>query len=194
MLMKQHYLNALALFSLSLALSACGKDKTTTPDVDFGANEGYTGRDARWQLTSPNDPTDWTADVTWNNAEKDLFASDNLLFDVPMVPANVWKITLHPNPVALGSENQFTMWLDKTNPAIPNPPGGLLFSYKVVDARYNVLDWRESSGVDKNSGSIISYPASKFSANTLYRIYYVVFDKYERTVFYKGHGDVKVMP
>jgi hypothetical protein len=192
--MKQHYLKALAIFSLSLALSACGKDKTTTPGIDFGANEGYTGRDARGQATGPNDPTDWITDATWNSAEKALFASEDLLFDAPMVPASVWKITLYPNPVGLGSQNQFTMSLDETNPAIPTAPSGLRFLYKVVDARYNVLEWGISYGGDKSFAGIFPYPASKYSANTLYRIYYVVCDSQNKTVFYKGHGDVKVMP
>jgi hypothetical protein len=192
--MKQHYLKALALFSLSLALSACGKDKTTTPAIDFGANEGYTGRDATWQLTGPNAPTDWATDATWNDSEKALFTGYDLVYDQPMVPASVWKVTAHPNPVALNSKNQFTMSLDKTNPAIPNPPSGLHFAYRVVDAHYTVLEWSESTGVDKNNAGIISYASSKYSANTLYRLYYVVYDNKDKTVFYKGHGDIKVMP
>ena len=188
--MKQRYTNYLALFCLSLALGACSKD-TTTPEIDFG---GYTGRDARGQLTSPFDPTDWITDATWNSAEQALFASEDLLYDAPMVPASVWKITLHPNPVVLGSQSQFTMSLDETNPAIPNALSGLRFLYKVVDARYNVLEWGIMYGVDTSFANTFDYPASKYSANTLYRIYYVVCDSHNKRVFYKGHGDIKVIP
>jgi hypothetical protein len=194
--MKHSYAKYLVLFSLSLASGACSKDTTTTPDIDFGPNEGYTGWDSRGQLTSPIDPTDWTIDVTWNSSETNLFTKYNLSFSQPLVPASVWKVYARANPVALGGSSDFIMSVDRTNPALPVTPNHTewIMTYVLVDSRHNVLDWGETNGVNQNFASRTSYSANKYSAGKLYRLYYVIFNKDEKTVYYKGHGDVKVTP
>jgi hypothetical protein len=189
--MKYTYAKYLVLFSLTLALGSCGKDKTTTPDIDFG---GYTGRDTQGKLTSPFDPTDWTTDATWNSSETDLFAKHNLSFSQPLVPTSVWKVYTRGNPVPVGGTTDFVMEVDKTNPALPVTPNEWIMSFVLVDARYNVVDWAETNGVNKNFAGRIAYPAAKYNTDTLYRLYYVIFNKDTKTVYYKGHGDIKVIP
>jgi hypothetical protein len=182
----------LVLFSSLLLLGACGTKEEATPEAKF---EGYTGRDANRTLVGPTDPTDWTADAApWNSSETGLFTQYNASFSKPQLPADVWHpYPVFPNPVAVGGKNQFSILADKTNPAYP-PTKWVRLAYAVVDTRYNVLSWGETNGIDQNFGSIVSYPAGKYSGNTLYRMYYILYDEVTRQVYYKGHGDIQVMP
>lgn len=190
--MRHCYANYLVLFCLSLALGACNKEATPAPAIDFGANEGYTGWDATRQLTSPTDLTDWTTDATWNSSELGLFDMYHLSFTQPQLPSNVWKLTAHPNPVVLGSRNQLTAQLGTPNLEIP--ASNLRIAYALVDARYTKLEWGMADSVKKQFGASISYHPSKCSGNHLYRMYYVIFNTNDGTVYYKGHGDIKVTP
>jgi hypothetical protein len=192
--MKQPYRKYLALFSLSLALGGCSKNSTPAPAIDFGLNDGYTGRNANWQLTSPVDPTDWTLDAAaWNGSETNLFAKYNLSFTNLATPTSLWQLTAHPNPVVLGAKNQLTAMTDKTM-ATPTGSGELRMAYVVVDANYAMQEWGDMSNINNNFGAIIKYDTSKFRANTMYRIYYVMFDDIDKKIYYKGHGDIKVTP
>lgn len=195
--MKQHYIKALALFCLSLALGACSKNKTapTPGTIDFGANEGYTGRDNRAVLTGPADPTDWTVDATWNNSEKAIFERPfGIYFSKQPASTSVWKVSAYPNPVVADGRSILSAILDRPTSPIPSGPGMLRMAYAVVDATYAVQTTGDTGGVNANFGTDIMYDASKFRPNTLYRIYYVIYDDVNNAVYLKGHGDIKVMP
>ncbi|MVN78076.1 hypothetical protein GO988_17235 [Hymenobacter sp. HMF4947] len=198
--MKYCYFNYLVLFGLLLALGACKEEVTSVPApiptpvpaIDFGANDGYTGWDATRALTNPTDPTDWTTDATWNSAEMGLFAENNLDFSQPQLPASTWEVSAYPNPVVIGGKTQLSALLRDTDLAIPSSQLRIL--YTLVDAHYTALEYGLRDSVLKRFGVSILYPANKFSGGTLYRMYYVIYNTNNRQVYYKGHGDIKVMP
>jgi hypothetical protein len=190
--MRYCCVNYLVLFCLSLVLGACSKDVTPTPTIDFGASEGYTGWDATRQLTSPTDPTDWATDATWNSTERGLFAQYHLDFSPPQLAANVWELSAYPNPVALGGRTQLSVLLRQTDLTIP--ASQLRIIYALVDAHYTTLEYGLADSVRKRFGASILYTASKCSSQSLYRMYYVIFNTNSGTVYYKGHGDIKVIP
>jgi hypothetical protein len=176
------------LFSSLLLLAACGKNDSSAPAVTF---EGYTGRDAKNVITSPTDATDWTIDTNWNSTETGLFAKYKLTFTQPLVAASTWQVSLYPNPATLGSNYMLQVLKDKTNTAIPP---AVRMAYFVVDTNYNVLDWGDNHTINQQSGARLLCDKAKFSPNTLYRLYYVVYDEITLQAYYKGHGDVQIAP
>jgi hypothetical protein len=190
--MKQRYINYLVLFYLSLALGACKKDDVPVPAIDFGTNEGYTGWDTSRALTNFADPTDWTADATWNSAETGLFAQYKLDFNQPQLPTSTWEVSAYPNPVAIGQRTQLVALLH--NPELTIPSSQLRILYTLVDAHYTVLNYGLSDSVRKQFRASMLYPASKCSVHTLYRMYYVIYNTHDKAVYYKGHGDIMVTP
>jgi hypothetical protein len=192
--MKQHYSKYLVLFSLSLALGACSKNSTPTPTIDFGANDGYTIRDSRGMLTYAADPTDWTLDATWNDSETALFAKYNLSLTQPPALANGWTIIAYPNPIPVDGRNTVLAEFNQLGVTIPTGAGAgeLRMAYTIVDANYTVQAEGDVSNSNKGFNVVFQYDAAKFRANTLYRIYYVMYNDTNKTVYYKGHGDVKV--
>lgn len=178
----------LVLFSCLLLLANCSKNDpvTPTPAVVF---TGYTGRDASGTLTAPNDPTDWTLDATWTGAETGLFSKYNLSFSQPALAASTWQPSLRPNPGTIGSQSTLIVLVDKTNTAAL---AAVRMAYAVVDTNYDTLYWGDADNVNKQFGQIIPYDASKFKTGTLYRLYYVIYDKITSQVYYKGHGDIQL--
>jgi hypothetical protein len=189
--MKRHYTKALALFFLSLALGACSKD-TTAPGIDFGADNGYTIRDSRGILTYAADPTDWTNDAMWNRSETGLFSKYNLPLDKSSTLANGWNIITYPNPISEGGRNILLAQFNQLGAAIPAGAGELRMAYAIVDANYTLQAEADVISSRNSFNIALQYDAAKFHANTLYRIYYVMYDDTNKTVYYKGHGDVKV--
>jgi hypothetical protein len=187
--MKHSYSKCLVLFSLSLALGACSKDSEPAPSTTF---EGYTGRDANFNQTTPYDATDWTSDVTWNSSETGLFAKYNLNFSLPQVARDTYFMSAFPSPVAVGGSTQLRGLLSRNEFAIS--ASDLRIAYAIVDTNYTTLDYGfADSGVYKQFGATITFKAVKYSSNTLYRLYYVIFNNQNMTVYYKGHGDIKVI-
>jgi hypothetical protein len=178
----------LVLFSCLLLLGGCGKKDPATPAVVF---EGYTGRDARNAVTSPTDASDWTIDTNWNSTESGLFTKYNITYTQPLVSTSTWQFSLYPNPVAIGSNTTLQVLKDKTSTAVP-PAVRLAFA--IVDTNYNTLYWGDNDDVNQQFGARLKCDKDKFSPNTLYRLYYVVYDEITLQAYYKGHGDIQIAP
>jgi len=177
----------LVLLSCLILLFGCSKKDATSPATAHF--QDYTGRDAKGMLFGPIDTTDWTLDTTWNSTETGLFSKYNLSFNQQTVVASMWKPALRPNPVAVGSQSTLVITVDKANPSVP---AAVRMAFAVVDANYTILSWGDVDDVNKQFGAVITHEASKYKGNTLYRLYYVVYDELNLHVYYKGHGDIQL--
>ncbi|RSK51245.1 membrane lipoprotein lipid attachment site-containing protein [Hymenobacter rigui] len=170
------------LFGLSLltALTACSK-KDSTPTINFGADGGITERDASNRSIGTTDPTDWARDDTWNEQELALF---KLPFNLNVAPtANTQPRTFFPNPATLQGGGNFGFY---------NIPGGAMLKLVYVDRKYQIVNEQEYGTFSVPDILFhFEFPADKFKANTVYRVYYVIYNPVLRSMYIKGHGDIK---
>ncbi|WP_022822186.1 hypothetical protein [Hymenobacter norwichensis] len=167
--------NYLLLCSLlaTLGSSSCKKK------IDFGPDEGVTYRDFLNYPQSQNDPSDWTLDGNWNKEEKKLFNS--LGFDVNSTASGSFRnISFFPNPV----ETEGVLTCQTT-------ASGLSVKLVLVDRKYRVLDTVTDSSTTTSSYSYrFTFDNSKYKTDEIYRLYYVFYQG--STLYYKGHGDIKI--
>jgi hypothetical protein len=169
--MKKHLL---LLFAVGV-ISSCQKK------IDFGPDEGVEYRDNVNRRQQQQDPSDWTLDVAWNKQEKELFEDLGVDVDSP-AQGGIQRISFFPNPVN-PVYGVASFEYDKT--------AASTFSGKciIVDRKYKVLF---SATMPKNSGglSLPIFGDSKFEKGKIYRMYYVFYEG--STLYYKGHGDIKI--
>ena len=165
----------LLLFA-SLALVGFGGCKKK---IDFGPNEGFTSRDFMNYPQSQTDPSDWTLDGNWNKQEKKLF--DGLGVDVnSTATGSVRNISFFPNPV----ETEGILTSQTT-------VSGISIKLVIVDRKYRVLDTGTTSSTTTNSYNYrFTFDNSKYKTGEIYRLYYVFYQG--STLYYKGHGDIKI--
>jgi hypothetical protein len=176
----------LVLLTLTSLATACRKDKEQ-PTIDFGPNGGFTTFDNTALPAGQTDPTDWTSDGSWNETEQQLFAGLNLSLSGPQLPAKTYDIFSYPNPssVTHGRPATSVQFRGSTPPAAT-----IRLSIVVVDSHYQVL---ETNDFDASRGwAMFTYNPnnSRFTANALYRLYYVLYTPGQQ-VHYRGHGDLK---
>jgi hypothetical protein len=179
----------LLLLALTSLATACRKDNDE-PTIDFGPNNGFTMRTGTNLPTGQTDPTDWTHDATWNATEQGFFSTLGVALGGSPTQVGTWYSSAYPNPVVAGGRGNFTV-LPTTGSQSTTVPTTVRAQLVVVDARYKVLDT-----FDAPAGQAVTvdlaFPAAKYLAGNLYRVYYVVYEPTQKTVYYRGHGDVKV--
>ncbi|SNC75498.1 hypothetical protein SAMN06265337_2904 [Hymenobacter gelipurpurascens] len=167
--------------SILAAISACGK-REAEPTIDFGPNTGITQRDDSNQPYGTLDPTDWTADETWTKQEQKLFTVPVDL-SVPS-PRSIQPRGLFPNPITSKRHGAFGFY---------GIPFGAMWQMVFVDKNYKVVE-RLEYGPFQVSDVLFGFefPADKFTPNTIYRMYYILYTKSPATLHLKGHGDIQI--
>lgn len=178
----------LLLYSTLMLTTACAK-KDTEPTIDFGPNGGFTMRDASNYPSSQKDPTDWTSDASWNDAEQHLFSNLNLSLTGQQLSANTWEMSSYPNACSLAGGCAFIIRRGSNNAAVPS--GTIRVNFVIVDAHYKPLSSSFDYDYSTFNGAALKFDPSKFAANNLYRLYYVIYS-FNQQVYYRGHGDIKV--
>ncbi|WBA40518.1 hypothetical protein [Hymenobacter canadensis] len=163
------------LFFAATALVACKKDNDA-PTIDFGPNGGITVRDTFNYPQGTTDPTDWTLDGIWNQQEQDLFKGLGLDLNVA-ASGTMSLLSAYPNPVA--SQVVFEY----------ETPVAVTCSFVIVDDKYRVVKPLKTSIVQTNTGFHFDM-SQDFPPGKRYRLYYVF--QNGPTLYYKGHGDIKV--
>jgi hypothetical protein len=179
----------LVLLSLTSLATACRKDDEE-PTIDFGLNNGYSPRYGNNLPAGQDDPTDWTHDATWNATEQGFFSTLGVALGGSPAQIGTWYSSVYPNPVAAGGTGYFTV-LPTSGSQSPTVPTTVRAQLVVVDAKYKVLDTFDAPA-GKAVTVVLAFPAAKYPADNLYRVYYVVYEPTQKTVYYRGHGDVKV--
>ncbi|MCR5888632.1 hypothetical protein LRS06_12825 [Hymenobacter sp. J193] len=143
--------------------------------IDFGPNEGYTGRDNSNYPVGSEDKTDWTSDEKWNKKELALF--DDLGLELNGYQAGgVRRVTLYPNPV----ENMAVFSQDVTS--------SFSKKIKLVDKKYKVVLERDAEVASHDLA--LNTSALKLKKGATYRLYYVYYNG--SILHYKGHGDIQM--
>jgi hypothetical protein len=179
----------LVLLALASLATACHKDDEE-PTIDFGPNGGYSNRDVTNLPVGQNDPTDWTHDATWTSTEQGFFSSLGLALGGSSAQVGTWYSSVYPNPVKADGLGNFTV-LSTNGSQSSTVPTTVRVQLIIVDAKYKVL-----ATLDQPAGKAVTvsipFPAAKYPAGNIYRVYYVVYEPTQKTVYYRGHGDVKV--
>jgi hypothetical protein len=179
----------LVLLTLTSLATACRKDKEQ-PTIDFGPKDGYSPRYGNNLPAGQDDPTDWTHDATWNATEQDLFSTLGVALGGSPTQVGTWYSSAYPNPVVAGGTGNFTV-LPTTGSQSTTVPTTVRAQLVVVDTRYKVLNTFDVPA-GKGTTVALSFPTAKYPASNLYRVYYVVYEPTQKTVYYRGHGDVKI--
>lgn len=179
----------LLLLALAGLATACHKDNEE-PTIDFGPNNGFTMRTGSNLPAGQTDPTDWTHDATWNATEQGFFAGLGVALGGSPAQVGTWYSSVYGNPVRGGVGAAFTV-LPTTGSQSSPVPTTVRAQLVLVDARYKVLDTFDVPA-GKGTTVALAFPAAKYPAGNLYRMYYVVYEPTQKTVYYRGHGDVKV--
>ncbi len=177
----------LTFITLLLAATACSKDKTE-PSIDFGPNGGFTPRYSNAMSAGPEDPTDWTSDASWNEKEQKLFVGLNLSLTGPQLPATTWSFDFFPNPGQLSGDHEFDIFA-RYGAALPT--GAMRLSTAIVDSQYGLIISDDFEIRSSQLRMRFALDPAKFTANKLYRLYYVVYEP-GKQVYYRGHGDIKI--
>ncbi|MCC2548379.1 hypothetical protein LJY25_18175 [Hymenobacter sp. BT175] len=166
----------LPVILLLICLSAC-KKKDTTPTIDFGPGQGYSSRNAQNIQTGEQDPTDWTLDGSWNEQEKALFSSLPVDLNSSVQGSGAVR-GLYPNPAATAAK--LTIEAQST----------ASLHLIIVDKKYQVLSEAAPSIARSSHTFAFDLAAQGLQKGQLYRLYYVLYNG--NTLYYKGHGDIKM--
>ncbi|ALD20092.1 hypothetical protein [Hymenobacter sp. DG25A] len=156
-----------------ILLSSCNK-------IDFGPDEGYVGRDNYNYPTGAKDNTDWTSDTDWDKKERELFKDLKLDLNATQ-RGGISQVYFFPNPVKVNGQGILTF---RNNAPVQ-------LSAVVVDDKHKVLDQFSATVSSSNISFHRLYSSEKFNAG-MYRMYYVMYD-IDGTLYYKGHGDIKIV-
>jgi hypothetical protein len=179
----------LILLALAGLATACHKDDDE-PTIDFGPNGGYSTRYGNNLPAGQEDPTDWTHDATWTSTEQGFFSALGLALGGSPAQIGTWYSSAYPNPVKVDGYGNFTV-LPTTGTQSTTVPTTVHVQLVIVDAKYQVLHTIDGPA-GKGTTVALTFPAAKYAAGNLYRMYYVVYEPTQKTVYYRGHGDVKV--
>ena len=167
----------LSLLALSTVFTACKKDASNADVIDFGPNDGFSHRDAQNRGNGTQDPTDWTLDGAWNPKELALFRSLGL--DANSQAKGAATIGgAFPNAASSAANFGYS---------IPGTAAGKII---IVDRNHQVMT--ESSTTNPSGGYsfVFDFTRNGFLKGQRYRLYYVLYNG--TTLYYKGHGDIKI--
>lgn len=168
-------LSLVALFAL---LSACKKEDTPKEAViDFGPGDGLSYRSSNNMPNGTQDPTDWTLDGPWNAREQALFQSLGLDVNGP-ARGSATISGAFPNPATTGVQFGYSI------------PGMAVQKIVIVDSNYRVITETSSANPSAGVQFIFDLTRNGFQKGQRYRLYYVLYNG--TTLYYKGHGDIKV--
>ena len=177
-------LQLLAL-AAALACGGCAKDDTGASSffVHFGPGEGIDYRTGNNQPVGSADPTDWTLDETWSTTEQRLFAALPLSLNAePQGRAQRSRMGFggYPNP-AVSALNFFYQ-----------APAPVECQYIVVDNLFRVITAGSTPApAPQTTFSLNLTKYARIQTGQRYRLYYVLYTG--TTLYYKGHGDFKVV-
>jgi hypothetical protein len=160
---------------ISLFLISCPKDKTELPENTITIT-GITACDETGLLTGEVDTTDWNADAAFPDEVNTLLNFTDTL-DYSYVYNSTISIFAYPNPF----ENQFSFTVSSTENTI--------MKYMIVDESLKVYT-KGALNLNTGNHTISILTDNLFPANKYYRMYYALYN-YTKTVYYKGHGDLK---
>lgn len=92
---------------------------------------------------------------------------------------NVRNISFFPNPVE--TEGILTY---------QTPANGLSIKLVIVDRKYKVLDTVANPSVTGSYNFLFAFDNNKYRTGEIYRLYYMFYQN--STLYYKGHGDIKI--
>lgn len=168
----------LFLLAATLALGACNRK------IDFGPDEGVSYRNAMNVPIGYTDNSDWTLDGSWNKQERQLFEELSVNVNAA-TQGQVSSLGFFPNPLQPGSNGTLLYQTAQQNMRLH-----LVF----VDKKYKIID-RQDRPVDTGgrygTELPLPFPSAKFASNTIYRLYYIFYAP-DGTLYYKGHGDIKI--
>jgi hypothetical protein len=174
---------SLLFAGLWLGLAACHK-ADDGPSIDFGPGEGISYQDANNLPVGYQDPTDWTADATWNEQEQLLFSELSLSLDGPPQTGIFYTLRVFPNPGATAT------WGLQSQLPTSSPDRDFAAVAVLVDRSYRVLQRfpRRSSTTGAYALSL-DYAKLGLNPGERYRLYYVLSNT--KGLICKGHGDIR---
>ncbi|HEX8329253.1 MAG TPA: hypothetical protein VF629_17090 [Hymenobacter sp.] len=184
--MKALFFGRISLFFCLLSgfalASSCSKkesDPVASDSVmDFGPGVGYSPRDASNRAIGTQDPTDWTLDNQWNAKEAELFKS--LALNVNDRPIGTASMSgAYPNPATASVRLSWST------------PEAAQHDFVIADQSYQAIIGNSSSTPSFGGSSTFNLSQnSAFKRGQVYRVYYIFHNG--KTVYYKGHGDIKI--
>ena len=169
----------------AMACGGCAKDDAGTSSffVNFGPGEGIDYRTGNNQPVGSADATDWTLDDKWSATEQRLFAT--------------LPLSLNAEPQGLSQRNRISFG-GYPNPAVNQlnffytAPVAVSCRYVVVDNLFRVIFENSTSApATQTTFSLNLTKSARIKTGQRYRIYYVLYTG--TTLYYKGHGDFKVV-
>ena len=169
--------------TLLLALAGCHK-ADDSPRIDFGPGVGFSYRDGYNLPVGFQDPTDWTTDATWNAQETGLFPELSLTLNAPQ-PSNAIEATyIYPNPA------QTSTWGFASRQTAAGTRPDFTVAAVLVGADYQpIMRIPHGTSAQGHFTAGFDYAKLGMQPNTLYRLYYVLYDS--GGLLYKGHGDIR---
>lgn len=160
---------------ISLFLISCPKDKTEVPENKITIT-GITSRDAVGELLGEEDTTDWNYDSAFPDEVSTLLNFTDTL-DYSNADTATISIYAYPNPFG----NSFSLAFSSTNATITK--------FIIVDESLNIYA-KHTFKLNSGNHDFLFLSENLFPANKYYRMYYAFYD-YNKTTYYKGHGDLK---
>ena len=176
-------LKSLLFAALGLGLAACHK-ADDSPSIDFGPGEGISYHDGNNLPAGYQDPTDWTADATWNEQERALFSELSLSLDGPTQTGIFYGLSAYPNPGAVA------IWgLQSQRPA-GSPDQDFAAAAVLVDRNYRVIQrLPRRNSTNGAYATALDYGKLGLNPGERYRLYYVLSNA--KGLICKGHGDIR---
>ncbi|MGE0076421.1 MAG: hypothetical protein AB7S48_01025 [Bacteroidales bacterium] len=167
--MKIGLLLALVL-SMSLLFLACSKGNNDEITIS-----GITERNYNGELTGDFDATDWLNDNNFSEKINSLFIfEDTVNYETSKI--STVEIVEYPNPV----ENIFYLHFNLSDDTV--------IKFVIVDESLKVY-FKYASKL-KIGNNLLAIQAEKLPRNKYFRIYYAFYDN-SKTIYYRGHGDIK---
>ena len=167
---------ACALVCALVIIAACKKDEVFAPDFTT-----ITQTDSSGVVIGSVDSTDWGYDAGWNGTEFNFLAfNDTSANSLNSITGTVMLSPPMPNP----SRGLFILGL--------NPERQVKMKYAFVNSDLKVLQY----GARKLNGGVTWMPLdlttnTAFKKGEYYRMYYGFYNSKD-SLYYKGHGDIKI--
>jgi len=156
---------------ITLLLTTCTKDEGGIINIS-----GITTRDNVGNLLGGLDETDWTNDASFPDAVSSLLNFTETI-DYSNAEISTIQIEAFPNPL----ESQFILNLSSST--------GTVIKYIIVDEALKVYS-EYALNLSAGNTLLAIQMNSSFPNNKYYRMYYAFYDK-TKTIYFKGHGDLK---
>lgn len=175
--MKNYHLSLFSCFFLLIV--SCGSKKNAQPSI---AISGITTRSIDGSNVGNLDADDWTNESNWPDFIQDKFNfTDSFNYYFTSHTSTFSTLICFPNPC---SSNCY-LNIESLNQTI--------MKYILVDETTLVYQ----SGTIKLLPGLnyiqLYLPDSQYPRNKLYRLYYAMYDQ-DKTIYYKGHGDIMKSP